>query len=54
MRQDKKKIWTNNEKRETCTKHNMFSANARNIVVDNKNLCDLIEKNNSRYERMCV
>ena len=54
MRRDKKKDMNQQRRKETCTKHNMFSANAGDIAVDDKNLCDLIKKKNSRYERMCV
>ena len=29
---------------QSCTKHNMFSANARDIAVGDMNLCDLLKK----------
>ena len=41
-------------RKETCTKHNMFSANAGDIAVDDKNLCDLIKKKKTQDMNACV
>ena len=37
-----------------CTKHNMFSANARDIAVGDMNLCDLLKKQLKVRAHVCM